>query len=66
MQTDKLVSIADVLAIIPISRPTLWRYRSKGLFPSPAVDLPGRTLFRESDVQAFISGTYQRVDGGAQ
>ena len=44
----------QVLAIVPISSTTLWRWCSKSLFPKP-VKLSSRvTAWREEDVQAWL------------
>lgn len=44
----------QVLAIVPISSTTLWRWCSKSLFPKPVKIGPNSTAWREEDVQAWL------------
>ncbi len=45
----------EVLAILRVSRPTLWEWRSKGLFPAPIKLGPNTIAWREADVRAWLA-----------
>jgi excisionase family DNA binding protein len=50
---DKLYTIAEVAALLRISKPTLYRLMASGDLKS--VKLGGRTLFKESEVERFVN-----------
>ncbi len=57
---DRLLSIAELTALLKISRPTLWRVRTSAGF-SEAIRLsPGRQGFLLSQVEAWLQ------NGGAK
>lgn len=47
---------AGLLAMLPISSATLWRWVSKGDFPQPVKLSPRITAWRLSDVQKWLNG----------
>jgi predicted DNA-binding transcriptional regulator AlpA len=46
----------QVLAMVPISAPTLWRMVKAGRFPAPCKLAPNVTAWRLTDVQAWCDG----------
>jgi predicted DNA-binding transcriptional regulator AlpA len=42
--TDRILRQREVLAMLGISRPTLWEWRRRGIFPEPALLGPARLL----------------------
>lgn len=56
-QPERLLSIEDVLKLIPISRGTLWRWCRDGILKPPKrlADHTHRVFFLESDIQEFIN-----------
>jgi predicted DNA-binding transcriptional regulator AlpA len=48
-----LISIADVLALIPISRGTLYNRMAEPDFPRP-VKIGGRVFWKAEEIQAYI------------
>lgn len=56
METERLLSMAEVAKICGLSKVTLWRMRKEGRFPAP-LELGAKTLrWRESAVLAWIEG----------
>lgn len=50
---DNLLRLAEVLKIVPLSRPTIYRRIQEGKFPAPVKD--GRcSLWEESKVRAYV------------
>lgn len=49
---DELFTVKEVLAKLKITRATLYRYMAQGKITP--VKLGGRTMFKESDLDAFI------------
>jgi prophage regulatory protein len=45
----------DVLAVVPVSRVTLWNWRRQGHFPAPVRLGPNLLFWRESDVLAWLA-----------
>jgi len=58
---DKLFTIAEVAALLRISKPSLYRLLSSGEIKS--VKLGGRTLFKESEVERFINSLESKKNG---
>ena len=58
--TDKLLTANTVHSITSLSRTTIWRLHTKGLFPKP-MKVPGshHLRWRESEVQAWIAGKWE-------
>jgi predicted DNA-binding transcriptional regulator AlpA len=58
---DELLTIAQIMQRFGVSRQTLHRWRSRGLFPAPEPN-PGSTRmkWRESKVAAFIAANPKR------
>src|SRR6185369_7190859 len=48
----QLLTVAEVLAVLRVSRATLWRLTSRG--DLPVVRIGDRTLFRPRDVARFV------------
>jgi excisionase family DNA binding protein len=51
--TDKLLTLAEVMAVLSVSRPTVYRLIERGELK--AVKIGTALRFRDSDVQAFIA-----------
>lgn len=49
-----LISIADVLALIPVSRATLYNRMQEPDFPRP-VKIGARVFWRSEDIEAYIA-----------
>ena len=45
--------------LLPVSPATLWRWVKAGEFPAPQRLGLRCTVWRESDIQAFMSGTWK-------
>lgn len=50
-----LLGIDEVRQRIPVSRVTIWRWVAKGKFPRPLKVSEQRSMWRESDVEAWIA-----------
>jgi len=61
---SKLLSTKQVQERTTLSRTTLWRLESQGLFPSRIQISPRRVAWSEEEVSAWIEKR-QRVDGKA-
>jgi len=46
--------LAQVLALVPVSKSTLWRHVSAGSFPAPVKLFIGVTAWRVDDVRGWI------------
>lgn len=55
-QNDRLMSTAEVLSLIPISRTTLWRFVQEKLIAPPRKLGTHRIAWLASDIQVFIQG----------
>ncbi len=44
----------EVLALVKVSRPTLWSWRRAGTFPAPIRLGPNTIAWRQSDVEAWL------------
>jgi prophage regulatory protein len=51
---NRLVTVREVLARIPVSRPTLYRMVRESRFPKPLQLTPTRIAWRWSDVLAWL------------
>ena len=60
----KLLPIKQVTDLTTLSRTTVWRLESQGLFPSRIQVSPRRVAWSEEEVQAWIEER-QRVNGKA-
>ena len=49
-----LLRTKDVLAILRVSKPTLWAWRRAGRFPEPLRLGPNTVAWREADVRRWI------------
>ena len=56
---DEMMQQAEVELVTKLSRATLWRLRTKGEFPRPALNLGRKNLWRRSEVQGWIAGTWR-------
>jgi len=52
--TDRLLRRSEVIEIVGLSRPTLWRLEKLGKFPRPLQVGPNSVRWRESEIQAWI------------
>jgi predicted DNA-binding transcriptional regulator AlpA len=55
--------LSEVLALVRLSRWTVWRMASEGLFPQPVRVSPGRAYYLASDVDHWIAT--RRADPGS-
>jgi prophage regulatory protein len=46
--------IAQIIELIPISKPTVWRWVRDGKFPAPIKLSHGVTVWKNQDVQAWL------------
>lgn len=51
--TPRFLRTKDVLAIVPVSKPTLWRMTKVGDFPKP-VSIGASKMWLESEVRAWM------------
>lgn len=65
-QNDRLMSTAEVLSLIPISRTTLWRFVQEKLIAPPRKLGTHRIAWLSSDIQDFIQGTNTTADSHDQ
>jgi predicted site-specific integrase-resolvase len=59
MTTDRLLTAADVAALLGVTEATLANYRSAGKGPR-YVKLVGRVKYRESDAWDFINASVRK------
>ena len=52
---DRLLRLKDVIALVSISRATIYRYLGAGTFPSPLQIGPRRVAWRASDINAWFA-----------
>ena len=65
MQQDNLLRLCEVVKIIPLSRPTIYRRIKKKQFPAPVKD--GRcSMWEESKVRAYAEQLLQQHSAGHQ
>ena len=55
MENDKFLRLPQVLKLIPIGRSTLWLWVSEGKFPQPVKLSERVTVWRQSDIDRFLS-----------
>lgn len=53
---DALLRLPQVLALIPVSRSAWWAGVASGLYPKPVKLSPRVTVWKASEIQAFIGG----------
>ena len=59
MQHDNLLRLAEVIKIVPLSRPTIYRRIKSGAFPAPVKD--GRcSMWEESKVREYAASLLQQ------
>jgi prophage regulatory protein len=58
LRHDRLLSWPEVKARVGLSRTSVWRLEREGKFPKRVRILPGRVAWRESEIVAWISGTW--------
>ena len=64
-QQDRLLRLAEVREMVPLSRPTIYRRIQEGKFPAPVKD--GRcSLWEESKVREYIERLVQHQTAGNQ
>ena len=57
-QTEKLIRLPQVLAIVPCARSTWWAWVKRGVAPQPVRLSRGFTCWRPSEVEAFVRGEW--------
>lgn len=56
---DRILSASEVRDRVNLSRQTVWRLERAGRFP-PRIHLsPGRVGWRESEIDAFVAGSWR-------
>lgn len=55
LPNDAMLRLPAVLAIVPVSRSTLWSWVKNGSFPHPLKLGPRTTAWRRTDVIAFLA-----------
>ena len=53
---DRLLRKADVVGLVALSYPTIWRQVRQGRFPAPVRISAGRVAWRESAIRAWMNG----------
>lgn len=56
-----LIPIADVLALIPVSRSTLYLWMEKEDFPR-AVRIGGRVFWKAEEIQAYVDSKQDKPE----
>jgi predicted DNA-binding transcriptional regulator AlpA len=57
-----LIPIADVLALIPVSRSTLYLWMAKEDFPH-AVRIGGRVFWKSDEIAAYVDSKQDKIRG---
>ncbi len=60
---DRFLTWPEVHARVRLSRTTVWRREKDGTFPRRVRVTPGRVAWRESEIDAFVAGTWTPKDG---
>ena len=55
LRSLRLVNAKEVLSIVPISAPTLWRWIRQERFPKPIGRSRGRRYWRACDIAQWLS-----------
>lgn len=55
-----LIPIADVLALIPVSRVTLYKRMREPDFPK-AVKIGGRVFWKDNEIHAYIEAKQEKI-----
>lgn len=53
-QEDKMLAIDEVLQILQVTKPTLWRWNKSGYLPS--VKVGKKIFYREADLKKLMEG----------
>ena len=54
-ELPRLLTVREVLALVRVSRPTLWKMRSAGAFP-PAIRIsPNRIAWTEAAIREWLT-----------
>ncbi|MTI12563.1 helix-turn-helix transcriptional regulator [Sansalvadorimonas verongulae] len=56
---NRMYDSGDLKEITKLSKTTLWRLWSRGEFPRPAFVLGRKNLWRSSEVDAWVAGTWR-------
>jgi predicted DNA-binding transcriptional regulator AlpA len=59
-ETYMLLSIADVLALIPVARSTLYLWMQKEDFPKP-VRMGTRVMWKSEEIHAYIDSKQDKI-----
>lgn len=59
LEGERYLTSEEVCSMIKISRRTLQEYRDNGVFPF--IQLPGKVLFRESDIRKVLQDRFRPV-----
>jgi prophage regulatory protein len=54
--SDRLIGLDEVQNRVALSKTTLWRLRKLHAFPDPVPVSPGRVLWSERSINAWIAG----------
>lgn len=54
-ETEPLLRVTEVEKLVGLSRTTIWRMRRDGLFPQPLQYSPGKQVWRESQITAWLA-----------
>jgi predicted DNA-binding transcriptional regulator AlpA len=65
MTVDQLLSLEQVLELIPYSKVTVWRLVRRGEFPAPVKLGLKKTAFRANEIQAWIDARERVAHAGA-
>jgi len=61
-KSEKLLGIKEVLEIVPVTKPTIYRLMQDGKFPASRRVTPGRVCWRQSDIDEWIAGLWGEPD----
>ena len=62
--TDKFLRLSQILQLIPIGKSTLWEKVKKGEFPKQIKLGTKISVWKESDVQAYINSHCNGISNG--
>ena len=67
MSEKKLLRLPQVMELTAAARSTIWKWVKDGEFPQPFKLSPRVTVWRESDIEAWIESKVEenQVQGGA-
>lgn len=55
---DRLINDRECARLTSLSRTTRWRLQRNGLFPKAKSISPGRVAYLESEILAWVNGTW--------